>query len=199
MKTKFIILFMLLCALLITTLSLSCNSDDDNDDESDNWDDDDSDEFDDDSDSSEYPGCENTNRPELLGVVLLVNNQETTMSATVYTSDQVAIAFEYNDEDCNFVRENWGARARLQLNQTDRFNLFMTTGEMASDVWVTIQDANECSSAQMGGPYVLEFNPGIFLLPDGFEREFPYVFGISDGCGFDSLANNDFDFTVVEE
>lgn len=193
MNAKFIIFFMLICILLFTILSFSCGDDDDEDDDDpDNW------EIDDDEDLE----CIDTHQPELLSVALIVNNIETQMPTTVYTSDTVAIAFEYSDEDCNFTKEGDQTRVSLTVADSDVHNFLKTHDEYTPsdfpDVRVNIPDAHECSSEQMGGPYILEFDPSIFLHPVEFERESPYHFVIRDSCEKADINLTDIDFTVVE-
>jgi len=210
MKTLNIFLSIIFCALLFTIINFSCNSNNDDpstgsgqaDDDSNVSDDDDSDDDDDDSCGDPIPGCEDIVQPVLLSVALMINGVEVQMPATVYTSDQVAIAFEYVDEDCNFGREGWYAQVNFGLNGEDSYRLRKLTGE-SPRITEDIPDAHECSSADMGGPYIFYFDPDIFLLPPEFEREHPYRFTISDSCGHGSWKDDYYvsqfiDFTVVE-
>jgi len=68
-------------------------------DSSNNNNDDDSSYYSDDNDVP--PGCENDIVPELKGIKLFVNGLETQMPAPVHLADNLSIAMEYVDENCN--------------------------------------------------------------------------------------------------
>jgi len=137
-------------------------------------------------------GCEGTESPMLLGVELIVNGEQTTMPATVLITDQLEIAMEYYDADCNLN----GGNIRI-LPDT----LEPKYGELDDYLYHIYFITNSgCSSDQEGAPYYLNITPTDYLLPTNLERTLPLEFHLEDVCGFPSQPFFlPLDFTVVEK
>jgi hypothetical protein len=137
------------------------------------------------------PECEENIWPLLLSVVLIVNGEETEMPTTVFTTDELAIAMEYSDQDCNLM----GGEILIIPNNDDP-NYSALDKIMRHHYKL---ETIGCSSAQEGEPYILNINPLDYLLPGWLERALPMQFHLFDACYFSSDPFLPLDFTVVEE
>lgn len=154
-------LTILLSFLFIVTACSFDDSDDNKDKEEDNGDNG-SDNYDDDE-------CAGNSPPELLSVAAIVNGQQEDWPVVVGDADQLELAFEYKDMDCN-----------LEGGALDLIAEGIESCYSSND-WNLVDIG--CSSAQIGEPYKLPFLPGYFEPDDA-----PFKIEIFDACGAYSNA-----------
>jgi hypothetical protein len=131
------------------------------------------------------PGCDNRRRPLLQGLSLIVNNKNVKMPAVVRTTDNVKIAVQYSDADCDLE----GGRIWIESDSGDIVDLIhgYTIGPIG------------CSSKEEGKPYFLTIDPMDYLLPEGLERTLPLQLYMEDSCTYTSKPFFlPLDFTVTD-
>ena len=190
-KKQILNLLLLLSFAFIFFVACGFNDKSDGDDSDDQVEDDDND--DDIVDDDNEPGCENSRRPELLGITLRVNGETVEMGVTVTLDDTLAVALEYADPGCDLG----GGRINTRADEREPFLIEINNNIL----WhYLISDDIGCSSADEGAPYLHQLDPNDYLLPDWVTREYPIHFALYDKC--DNVSDPNFlplDFTVVDE
>jgi len=174
----FIIAFLLAFTLFLTLFS--CGGDDDDNQSSD----------DDNGAPEPNPGCAGDAQPEFLGLALIVNGVEVETPATILTTDEMQLAIEYSDADCNVD----GGEIYSNNSTSQDSDLFDYISH-----YYKLENTG-CSTEELGHPYYLMIDPHDFLLPEGLVRTAPINFHLYDVCFSCSIPDRiPLDFTVVEE
>jgi len=135
------------------------------------------------------PGCDNRNKPLLQGISLIVNNKEVEMPAVVRTTDNVKIAMNYFDKDCDLV--GGYIEIKPDSNEPDTLDDILRH-------YYTIANIG-CSSEEEGKPYFLSIDPIDYLLPADLKRTLPMEFSLEDSCTYESKPFFlPLDFTVTD-
>jgi hypothetical protein len=120
-------------------------------------------------DSGDDDSCIGDNEPELLSVTVIVNGVSVETPATIQPTDQLELAIEYNDADCNL---DGGSAALYSPNEDTLIDLPDISFEGLG-----------CSSAEAGGPFVFSLNAMYFGGATA-----PYGLEVFDACGLASNA-----------
>jgi len=138
--------------------------DDDNDDNDTSDPSDDTSDYDDDGSNE----CANNTPPELLSVQAIVNGEARDLPTEVHLEDELKLAFEYQDVDCNL---EGGAANIIQEGE----------GSILSDPdWGFMEIG--CSSLEEGEPYIIPCAPSLFANPEWK----PLKLVINDSCHAES-------------
>ena len=163
---------------------ISCQSGDDDDEDTYSGDDDD-------STWDPDPECDPTIRPQLLGLSLRVNGVLVEMPADVKVTDELIVEMEYADEDCNLE----GGRVLITIDPEEP-SLF-SLDELIRYYYDIGSDVG-CSSEE-SGPYPIALDPNDYIIPDDLERIYPLHFKMRDICKNSDPFWLPLDFTVVTD
>lgn len=137
--------------------------------------------------------CDHDHSPDLVEVKLLINGVETDMPVTVLTTDEIQLAIEYSDGECNLE----GGTVVIYADPEDPKHYEL---DQLIEHFYTIENIG-CSSEEEGHPYYQSIDPLDYLLPEGLVRALPMLLRLFDNCMYTIGSYNilPLDFTVVKE